>query len=422
MKVGIFLSNFTPQIGGGFTFENEVFRAISEFGGTSGHTFIVYSWDKRLSQAPSVGQHIEYRSLHHSVRNLLLAQPLKIAKELFKRLRQQKNLFKLGSLLKDVILVSILGNEIDLVWYLEPSTRTVEIPYITTLWDLQHRVQPCFPELSTQGEWDEREQFYAKILRCAAIIVTGTEAGRAEVERFYQVPADRIKILPFPTPEWALNAPYNSDRYILEKYNIPENYLFYPAQFWAHKNHVALLMAVKWLRSQYNLILPVVFVGSEKGNKQYIQQVVADLDLSAQVHFLGFVPQADMVPLYRHAFALAFMSFCGPDNIPPLEAFALGCPVVAGNVSGAPEQLGDAALLVDQRDERQVALAIKSLYDDPILRQTLIERGLARAAKWTGQDYVKAAFEMLDEFESLRCCWRMTNSMQYPHIHSHLLI
>jgi glycosyltransferase involved in cell wall biosynthesis len=407
MKVGIFLSNFTPEIGGGFTFENEVFRAIAEFGGSSGHTFIVYSWDKKISQAPALGQHIEYRSLHHLVRNLLLSQPLKIAKELFKRLRQQKKLLQVGSILKDIILVSILGDEIDLVWYLEPSTRTVEIPYFTTIWDLQHRVQPCFPELSTQGQWDEREQFYAKVLRCASIVVTGTEAGRAEVERFYQVPANRIKILPFPTPEWALNAPQSdSDRYVLEKYNIPENYLFYPAQFWAHKNHVALLMAVKWLRSQYDLELPVVFVGSEKGNKQYIQQVVADLDLSTQVHFLGFVPQADMVPLYRHAFALAFMSFCGPDNIPPLEAFALGCPVVAGNVSGALEQLGDAALIVDQRDEEQVALAIKSLYDDPTLRQTLIQRGLARAAKWTGQDYVKAAFAILDEFESLRRCWR----------------
>jgi glycosyltransferase involved in cell wall biosynthesis len=411
MKVGIFLSNFTPEIGGGFTFETEVFRAIAEFGGGSGHNFIVYSWDKRISQAPPLGQHVEYRSLHHLVRNLLLSQPLKIAGEIFKRLRQQKNLLKVGNILKDVILVSILGDEIDLVWYLEPSTRTIDIPYMTTIWDLQHRVQPCFPELSAQGQWDEREQFYAKVLRCASIIVTGTEAGRAEVERFYQVPANRIKILPFPTPEWALNAPQsngsdNGDRYILEKYNIPENYLFYPAQFWPHKNHVALLMAVKWLRSQYGIELPVVFVGSNKGNYQYIKQVVADLDLSAQVHFLGFVPQADMVPLYRHAFALVFLSFCGPDNIPPLEAFALGCPVVAANVSGAPEQLGDAALLVDQRDEQQVALAIKSLYDDPTLRQTLIERGLARAAKWTGQDYVKAAFEAIDEFESLRRCWR----------------
>jgi len=91
--------------------------------------------------------------------------------------------------------------------------------------------------------------------------------------------------------------------------------------------------------------------------------------------------------------------------LPPLEAFALGCPVIASNVPGAQEQLGDAALLVDLRDEEEIAEAIKLLYEDSALRQKLINRGLERAAKWNGEDWVKNVFTVLDEFQTIRRCW-----------------
>jgi glycosyltransferase involved in cell wall biosynthesis len=43
---------------------------------------------------------------------------------------------------------------------------------------------------------------------------------------------------------------------------------------------------------------------------------------------------------------LRYPSFFGAENLPPLEAFALGCPVIAADMPGAREQLGDAAILV----------------------------------------------------------------------------
>jgi glycosyltransferase involved in cell wall biosynthesis len=102
---------------------------------------------------------------------------------------------------------------------------------------------------------------------------------------------------------------------------------------------------------------------------------------------------------------LAYVSFCGPENLPPLEAFALGCPVVAAEVAGAQEQLGDAALLVDPKKPDQIAHAIQSLWRDRALRRTLVKRGLARAVRFTGEDFVKGVFGILDEFEPIRRCW-----------------
>jgi glycosyltransferase involved in cell wall biosynthesis len=83
----------------------------------------------------------------------------------------------------------------------------------------------------------------------------------------------------------------------------------------------------------------------------------------------------------------------------------LGCPVVASNVPGASEQLGDAALLVDPKNEEEIALAIKSLVDDRKLNEELVSRGKVRARHWNGESYVRKVFAFLDEFEAIRRCW-----------------
>jgi glycosyltransferase involved in cell wall biosynthesis len=246
---------------------------------------------------------------------------------------------------------------------------------------------------------------FEKAIRRASAVIVGTEAGKEEVIAFYRINAERVKLIPHPTPSFALTASKNGLKGALSKYGIPEGYLFFPAQFWSHKNHVGLLLAVKLLREKHGLRFPVVFVGSDQGNRQYVQDVTEELGLSSQVHFLGFVSQEDIVGLYSNAFALIYPTFFGPENLPPLEAFALGCPVIASNVAGAQEQLGEAALLVDPRKEEEIALAIKKIYEDPALRQTLQERGLKRARQWTGEDYVRSVFAIIDDFELVRRCW-----------------
>jgi glycosyltransferase involved in cell wall biosynthesis len=100
-----------------------------------------------------------------------------------------------------------------------------------------------------------------------------------------------------------------------------------------------------------------------------------------------------------------YVTFFGPDNLPPLEAFALGCPTIASNVAGASEQLGDAALLVEAQDPNQIAAAIARLRTSPELRQQLIDRGYQRARQWTSKDYVKSVLTVLAEFEPIRRCW-----------------
>jgi len=165
-------------------------------------------------------------------------------------------------------------------------------------------------------------------------------------------------------------------------------------------------MAVKHLRDKFGLTFSVVFVGSYKGrNQPYVKERVEKLGLDGQVRFLGFVPQEDLICFYQNAFALTFTSYFGPDNLPPLEAFALGCPVIASSVSGAEEQLRDCALLVGQKDVIDIAEKIKLLYESPQLLNSLIVRGKVRTGEFTAKDYIAAVIDIFDDFESIRRCW-----------------
>ena len=399
MKVGIFVGAMPPTAGGGFTISNDILEALVKLEGK--HTFVVFGNLSEDQRGQLTAKQIQVVPLLRYLPITFKSRLMRVASIFAMNLPILRN----GIKLTDWFQRTVCDLGIELVWFLTPYSVEVDVPFISTIWDLQHRLQPWFPEVSRNGEWLRREEFYSTAIRRAYAVIAGTEAGETEIANFYGIPPNRIKLIPHPSPTFALNASKDTSRDTLAKYHIPEGYLFYPAQFWPHKNHVGLLLALSLLREKHGLNLPVVFVGSDMGNTKYVRHTADHLRLSSQVHFLGFVPRDDMIGLYRNAFAMTYLTFFGPENLPPLEAFALGCPVIASNVTGAHEQLGDAALLVDPKDEAQIANAIKRLYDDPTLRDTLVARGIARASKWTAEDYVKRVLAIIDDFEPIRRCW-----------------
>jgi glycosyltransferase involved in cell wall biosynthesis len=409
MKVGVFLSNFDPKIGGGYTFEWQIIQSILEIADQTHHQFFLLSFESQLPPDIRLPSSIKFVSLSRFYQ-YNFSSVLRIGFSVFlDRVRHAKIRFSLKYLaeIQSLINQEILdAHGIEMVWSTATSCLTHRIPYITTVWDLEHRLQPYFPEINAGVRWDIREYLNSLDLQRATFVVTGTKAGKAEIERFYQVSPERIRVIPFATPQLNQIGNLPDRETVMNKYQLPDRYLFYPAQFWPHKNHINLLLALKLLRDKFNLDLSLVLTGSDPdGRLTYLQSTIAELGLTDRVKILGFVSQAELVVLYQNAFALTFVSFFGPDNIPPLEAFALGCPVVAAKVAGAEEQLGDAALLVDPKDEEQIALAIASLYTDPDLRHSLIDRGRTRASKWTRTDYLQQVLTICDEFEKVRRCW-----------------
>ena len=397
MHVAVVLGDFEPQAGGGYTFVDDVAAAFLELASESAHRFT-------LLVPPHYADAVRGRALAENV-GIVPSRKANFLDQRLSRLRHYLPIFgyfwrRPGSLERQA---ASLGA--DLIWLAGGVHDTCEIPYVTTVWDVQHLTHPWFPEVSENWTWDHRELFLRRHLRRATSIIVGTQVGRDELVQYYGVPGEHIAILPHPTPGFALRAAGETVTRTPPA-NIPKDYIFYPAQFWPHKNHVNLLKALRLLVDADPETPTLVLAGSDKGNRAYVESCAADLGIAHKVLFLGFVPTEDLIGLYENARALVYPSFSGPENLPPLEAFALGCPAIVASYRGAEEQLGDAAVLFDPADPAAMADAIARILSDQTVRAQLVERGRARAARWTGHEFVRGAFRIFDAFEAQRRCWK----------------
>ncbi|OIO90050.1 MAG: hypothetical protein AUJ92_19765 [Armatimonadetes bacterium CG2_30_59_28] len=296
----------------------------------------------------------------------------------------------------------------DLMLY--PSTETISfearVPYITAIHDLQHRLQPEFAETSANGEWERREYLFRNCARHAVFVLVDSEAGKEDVLTFYEpygVTPGRVKVLP-TLPADYLHGGVSSDeiKRTRQKYDLPERYLFYPAQFWPHKNQARIVQALERLKLSTGLEIPVVFCGSASSNiRQDYFSLVAHMaefgQVSHLIHYCGYLPDEDMSALYAGAVALVMPTFFGPANIPVWEAWAMGCPVITSDIRGIREQAGDAALLADPKDTCALAEAIRKVWTDDQVRQDLIARGSKRLARFTVEDHRQRLAEILED-------------------------
>jgi glycosyltransferase involved in cell wall biosynthesis len=395
MKIGIFAGDSKPESGGGFTFVQEVVEQTAALAKTTDHQFVV------LTTTDAGADYLGLPAL--KLPSAVANWPLRVRRTLGRNVARLLARPVAPPLPDPLFADSLQRSGVDLVWYVQPlASYTLELPYITTVWDLQHRLQPFFPEVTQGGEYEFRDDRYAMILRRAAAVITGCETGSREIQRFYGVAPERILLAPHPTPSFALA---DASAAVRPARAPAGQYLYYPAQFWPHKNHVNLLRALKLVREVHRLPVSLVLSGSDKGNRDFVHQQARQLGVADAVSDLGFVERAELIGLYRHAFALCYVTLFGPENMPPLEAFALGCPVIASDVAGAREQMGDAALLVEPTSPEQIATAVAGLHADPGLAATLVERGRARARQFTGREFVERVFRWLDWFAAIRRNW-----------------
>jgi glycosyltransferase involved in cell wall biosynthesis len=322
-----------------------------------------------------------------------------------RRIHSRHELFYVQPVPGNATLQSIVDEKkADLVWFMYPYYEPVQVPFAATVWDLGHRELPYFPELSLSGwTFEHREAYYRQVLPRASIVVIGNAVGARNISRLYQVSPDVICEIPLPVDAAALQG-ISADSGIIQPYGLtPAQYLFYPAQFWPHKNHITLIDALAILRScgkQFRL----VFCGSDKGNRSYVEDYAAQCKQQDAVVFAGFVEDKVLHQLYLNAYAMVFASLLGPDNLPPLEAMAHGCPVICASFNGAREQLGEAALFFEGLDPHDAAAQVLKL-QEPGMREQLIGNGHALIKTCGPDEYCRRINHALDRFSRIRRLW-----------------
>jgi glycosyltransferase involved in cell wall biosynthesis len=404
LRVGVFFPQQAQTIGGGFTFEHTIFTEIlSKLPDSSQSSRIKYipitssvddcdSWnvDPQLCLVTD-SDILVWPAFHKRVYRRLLRE-WKSSSYLAKQAQKRREL--------------LIRASVDAVWSLSPSVGACNVPYIVTVWDLQHRLQPFFPEVSQIGawSWQAREAHYQTIAAQAFACVVGTRRGGAELMHFFGIDPERIIINPFPCPS-PIDKNESLQTSTLKRLGLIDGqYLLYPAQFWSHKNHVCALYALKSLVVQ-GRPLKLVLTGSDYGSFKAIKDKAIEIGVDANVVMPGFVSRNELAQLYSRSCALIYPSFFGPDNIPPLEAMSYGTPALVASVPGAREQYGETVLFFNPEKPEQLADLVVQLIENPALRSSLRDKGYQLIAGLTPSNYVgRVEAFLLSSRMALECC------------------
>jgi len=408
MRILLTGKNLVPEQGGGYTVSQDVLQAL--FRNAKNYTHEFFLLDSAFATSRTVELTRNFTRIEiHITRSFFRRLIERLNYEARRRIKSKGNPSDppLETPYQQAFRRELMKYHLDCALSLTPLVSSHILPTISTVWDLEHRRKPYFPELAANGIWERRERYYQPFLPKAIAVITGTQVGKSQLERFYGLDPQAIKVIPFPTPSFAhehARRPECSNDELPA--GISGEYLFYPAQFWPHKNHIRLLQVLKCLHERHNWKGSLVFCGSDKGNLGYVKERAADLGVLSRTHFLGFVKQSELVALYRNALALTFVSYLGPDNLPPLEAFALGCPVIASAIEGAEEGLDGAALFADPDSVSEIVAGVLRLKNESGLRKSLIAAGRFRASQSTPEIYVGRLMELLDSLELRFECFR----------------
>lgn len=251
-----------------------------------------------------------------------------------------------------------------------PLRHTVE-EYV-----IVHDMIPFYYHKNFPGVLNPLENFYIMWRLKASIktsdgVLTVSDASKQEIIRWTKCSADKIHVV-YPGQnkiQYETNKPkpeYGGDYICAITSRLP------------HKNAKGIVESyVKYCeRSEHPLSL--VIIGLENTDEYTMPEEVRE-----RIKCYKYLKEdADMYDLIRHGRIFLFLSYIEGFGFPPLEAMQLGVPVVCSNVSSVPEVVGDAAVLVDPYDTKQVAEKILEMAENRKLREEYTARGYENAERF----------------------------------------
>lgn len=398
MRIGIYTEEYNGSDGGGFSLTSTIIKEIRETVADNNiidDFYILYHGGNKkqykISNTP-IEINIDQLAIFKGGRVTQSAEKVyhTVYEMTFHRWHRPKSLI-------DKVVEK---EQIDLIWIMQPSFVQLSVPYIYTIWDLGHRTNPYFPEFIQYDGWFYRDWMNREMATRASYVLIANERGKNDIIQSYNVMPGKIRIVPFPLAHYCFG---NEKK---PSFNVPEKYFLYPAQFWAHKNHICIIEALNILKQEYGIEVHMIFTGSDHGNKEYIEQRAKEVGVYGQITFAGFVEDEELKWLYKNAEALVYASVLGPNNMPPMEAAYLGCPVVITDIEGHREEMQDGALYFDGTKPEELCKQIMKVLNKDSEIEIIKERANDLVRNFVKIDYFNVINEIFDEFRAFRKMWR----------------
>lgn len=285
------------------------------------------------------------------------------------------------------------------------------IPSCVMMPDVQHEF---LPELFDADVLRWRRHNYRPSAVRADVVYTLSENAKSTIVEKFQINPEKIEVV-YLDVDKEFHEPATPEVVrAVDSLRLPENYLLFPANFWPHKNHSALLRAMQILvRGKYPK-LGLVLTGAPSTGAERIEKEITKLGLNRNVWLLGYQERQVVVELYRRARVLAFVSRFEGFGIPILEAFSTGTPVITSGSTSCPEIAGDAALIVDETNPATIAKSSELALEDSDLCRSLVEKGRVRAKQFSWKRAIDLTLASFERIVSTRKQAETITIQEYP--------
>ena len=237
--------------------------------------------------------------------------------------------------------------------------------FVFTLHDLQELYYPNFLRKEVKL-W--RIFMYKRLTKLAYKIITESHHVKKDITKIYKNTEDKVHVIESP--------PYFKNEEIKKSpFNFP--YIFFPAQFWKHKNHIRVIMAFKKVK-KIDREIKLVLTGSKSREFKKIEKKVFDLNLENDVIFQGPINQTEMSTYFSNAKLIIVPTLYESISIPVFEAFKYQVPVCSSGIYAIKGQVGDAGIFFNPEDITSIYKAIKIGLSDKKLRIKCVENGKRR--------------------------------------------
>ena len=234
------------------------------------------------------------------------------------------------------------------------------------------------------------------VLSQAQHVICNSNATAKDYCDFYDIEASKITPIPlaYDTNNFRLLAEARKD-------NNNRPYFLFIGRHASHKNLHRLIAAFADLKQQLSDYKDYELWFAGSSSKRYTPKIhsqIEELGIKHQVKFLDYVTYKKLPKIINQAIALVFPSLWEGFGFPVLEAMACGTPVITSNLSSLPEVAGDAAILINPYNIKEITEAMKIIATDKQLRSQLSLKGLKQASKFSWEKTGQATTEVLKKY------------------------
>ena len=228
---------------------------------------------------------------------------------------------------------------------------------------------------------------YRKISKLSAFIITESNYVKNDIVNYLNYNPQRIIVAESPP---IFDFDEVDEDFIKKKYHIKEgiDYVFFPAQFWKHKNHKRVINAFSNIIKKHRNI-KLIITGRKSREYDNIMTQISLLNISKYILHLENIDQVDMPYFFKNSIVTIAPTLHESISIPVFEAFYFESPVCASGILAIKDQVSNAGLQFDPTNEDSIYRSLDKMLSDEVLRLGFKSKGKNRLEHFSHERFNK---------------------------------